>query len=215
MVICALLVASVSTPVVAGRGPLTTADEQTLLASLRLSPEKLLRIVGLREIGDGSSAMAEIYGQALETPADNCVLLHIRLYGDVVGDEIRWHAEETAELSERVMFREQRQGKPCTEMLEGNPVVVATPIEEQTLMRLNEAAELLALDADRLLRPIHRLSSTDAISGRLTRVGVSRLTESGSYTLQWMVGECSGYSMDVKTDATGVFFVASASRVVC
>jgi len=112
---------------------------------------------------DGSrgadKAVASVFSQLGESAGGTCFpLIEIR-FGDIKDGAVEWRESLANDFWQIVWLANQRNGRPCDEMIENKPINLRTPIEENTDIQFNEqrtsfvpeAVPFILSDAERAL----------------------------------------------------------------
>jgi len=182
---------------IAAPSPLTARDLLDLKALYESNDR--LTIIGER-YGNGSAG-AEVYWPIKETNFGTCFSHYVFAIGDIVEGRVEWEVPENRDVMTRAWVKQERDDQPCSELLNQPTILLRTPIEEQTLLRLYRSKGDLALEASAFVKPsrLSRLSPAQIENARLEAIRVDRFRDdrTNSYRLEFTISQCSGLSADV------------------
>jgi len=215
MVWSTLSVCTVAAQAAEDKTGLTLEDKYSLLSLYGLRQNDTSRIDGARRYGS-AKAGAKIFGQIRETKQGTCFTWRLIVIGKIVDNAVQWTKEEYPQRDQLVLLRDERKGRPCSDMLDSPAILLGSPVEENTIQRIQKQSLRLALEAGRQLR--EPISASEIREGRTTRLEVDSLGElvgSGTYRLTWTINQCLRLIIAVESGNKGEFEVVHVRRIVC
>jgi hypothetical protein len=214
--------------------PLNDQEKRSMGLGDPINGKNIWKIDGVR---GADKAFATVFSQLGESAGGTCFTLVEDRSGDIKDGAVEWRERLPNKFWQIVWLANQRNGRPCDEMIENEPINLRTRVEENTVIQLNEqrasfvpeAVPFILSDAERALadetghlpNPTEYLVSiSPAFKNNpvLTDISIEMFKAfrtGGTYQLTLRFAQCHALSLYVRAQEDDKFEVIDASRIVC